>query len=75
MQQTLGWLERPQKKIGLDNLGTQQPCVAIYTWLLPGATNVTDRAASYGFYPWFIRAFEARYKAWLAQPQNQKAPD
>lgn len=61
MQQTVGWIERPQKKIGLDNLGTQQPCVTIYTRLLPGVTNVTDRAAYFGFYPWFIRAFEARY--------------
>ena len=61
MQQTIGWLERPLKKIGLDNLGTQQPCVTIYTRLLPGITNVTDRAAYFGFYPWFIRTFEARY--------------
>lgn len=56
----IGWLERPLKKIGLDNLGAQQPCVTIYTRLLPGITNVTDRAAYFGFYPWFIRAFEAR---------------
>lgn len=61
MQQNVGWLERPLKKIGLDNLGAQQPCVTIYTRLLPGVTNVTDRAAYFGFYPWFIRAFEARY--------------
>lgn len=61
MQQTIGWLERPLKKLGLDNLGAQQPCVAIYTRLLPGVTNVTDRAAYFGFYPWLIRAFEARY--------------
>lgn len=61
MQQTVGWLERPAAKIGLDNLGTQQPCVTIYTRLLPGVTNVTDRAAYFGFYPWFIRAFEERY--------------
>lgn len=61
MQQTFGWLERPLKKIGLDNLGAQQPCVTIYTRLLPGVTNVTDRAPYFGFYPWFIRAFEARY--------------
>lgn len=61
MQQVFGWLERPLKKIGLDNLGTQQPCVAIYTRLLPGVTNVTDRAAYFGFYPWFIREFEARF--------------
>lgn len=61
MQQNIGWVERPQKKVGLDNLGAQQPCVMIYTRLLPGVTNVTDRAAYFGFYPWFIRAFEARY--------------
>jgi hypothetical protein len=61
MQQTVGWLERPLKKIGLDNLGAQQPCVRIYTRLLPGITNVTDRAAYFGFYPWFIRAFETRH--------------
>lgn len=62
MQQVVGWLERPLKKLGLDNLGTQQPCVAIYTRLLPGVTNVTDRAAYFGFYPWFIREFEARFE-------------
>lgn len=61
MNSAVGWLERPLKKIGLDNLGTQQPCVTIYTRLLPGVTNVTDRAAYFGFYPWFIRAFEARH--------------
>lgn len=61
MQEAIGWLERPLKKIGLDNLGAQQPCVTIYTRLLPGITNVTDRAAYFGFYPWFIRAFEARH--------------
>jgi hypothetical protein len=61
MHDTIGWLERPLKKLGLDNLGAQQPCVTIYTRLLPGITNVTDRAAYFGFYPWFIRAFEERY--------------
>ena len=57
----VGWLERPAEKIGLDNLGTQQPCVAIYSRLLPGVTNVTDRASYFGFYPWFVRAFEQRF--------------
>lgn len=56
-----GWLERPTARVGLDNLGAQQPCVTIYTHLLPGITNVTDRAAYFGFYPWFIRAFSFRY--------------
>ncbi|MDE0255362.1 MAG: hypothetical protein OYG32_11245, partial [Rhodospirillaceae bacterium] len=60
-QPVVGWLERPKDKIGLDNLGTQQPCILIYSRLLPGITNVTDRVAYFGFYPWFIRAFEQRF--------------
>lgn len=60
-QPVVGWLERPKDKIGLDNLGTQQPCILIYSRLLPGVTNVTDRAAYFTFYPWFIRAFEQRF--------------
>ena len=60
-QPVVAWLERPKDKIGLDNLGTQQPCIAIYSRLLPGVTNVTDRASYFGFYPWFIRAFEQRF--------------
>lgn len=30
-QPVVGWLERPKDKIGLDNLGTQQPCIMIYS--------------------------------------------
>jgi hypothetical protein len=56
----VAWLGRPTHKNGLDNIGTQQPCVLIYSQLLPGITNVTDRAVYFGFYPWFIRAFEHR---------------
>lgn len=55
------WLDRPIFKPGLDNIGTQQPCIYVYTHLLPGITNVTDRAIYYGFYPWFVRAFEDRF--------------
>lgn len=32
----------------------------IYSYLLSGITNVTDRAIYYGFYPWFIRAIARR---------------
>jgi hypothetical protein len=63
---TVAWLDRPTEKVGLDNLGTQQPCVFLYSRLLPGVTNVTDRAHYFGYYPWFVRAFDARYP---------KAPD
>lgn len=54
------WVGPPTWKAGLDNVGTQQPCIFIYSALLPGITNVTDRAWHFGFYPWFIRAFEQR---------------
>jgi hypothetical protein len=33
----------------------------IYGQLLPGITNVTDRARYYSFYPWLIWSFEQRY--------------
>ena len=55
------WVGAPRWKTGLDNLGTQQPCVFIYSVLLPGVTNVTDRAWHYGFYPWFVVAFARRH--------------
>jgi hypothetical protein len=55
------WVGAPTWKPGLDNVGTQQPCIFIYSALLPGITNVTDRAWHFGFYPWFIRAFERRH--------------
>lgn len=60
-QPIASWLDRPTVKDGLDNIGTQQPCVLVYSQLLPGITNVTDRAWYFGYYPWFIRAFEQRF--------------
>ena len=58
----IGWVE-PFKPIrGLDHLGVQAPCVALYSQLLPGITNVTDRARYYSFNPWLIRSFEKRYR-------------
>ena len=33
----------------------------VYAQLLPGITNVTDRARYYSFHPWLIRSFEQRY--------------
>ncbi|NUB11892.1 hypothetical protein GAY28_03700 [Azospirillum brasilense] len=61
MGHVAAWLGRPRTKGGLDNLGTQQPCIYVYGAALPGITNVTDRAFYYGFYPWFIRTFEKRH--------------
>jgi len=39
-------------------LGVRAPCENVYSQLLPGITNVTDRADLYAFYPWLIWAFE-----------------
>jgi hypothetical protein len=39
----------------------QQPCIAIYSELLPGITNVTDRITYFSFGPWFTWAFANRY--------------
>jgi hypothetical protein len=43
---------------GLDPLGVQAPCINLYGQLLPGITNVTDRARYYSFYPWMVWAFD-----------------
>lgn len=48
------WVKRPFTTKGLDPLAVQAPCINIYGHLLPGITNVTDRARYYSFYPWMI---------------------
>jgi hypothetical protein len=54
------WLLPPHTIGGLDHIGTQGPCILIYSQLLPGITNVTDRARYYSFYPWLIHSYAAR---------------
>src|SRR5262249_52839633 len=56
----VGWVEPAKPIRGLDHLGVQAPCIALYGQLLPGITNVTDRARYYSFHPWLIRSFEHR---------------
>lgn len=55
------WVEPPYTIGGLDHLGAQAPCVLIYGQLLPGITNVTDRARYYSFYPWLIWSLARRF--------------
>lgn len=50
----VGWVKPAHPITGLDHLGSVAPCIAIYSTLLPGITNVTDRARYYSFYPWFL---------------------
>lgn len=58
---SVGWVQPPKYKKGLDPLGVQQPCITIYTELLPGITNVTDRVAYFSFGPWLAWAFSTRF--------------
>ena len=54
------WVKPPPQIGGLDHLAVQAPCINIYGRLLPGITNVTDRARYYSFYPWLIWSFDQR---------------
>lgn len=54
----IDWLERDRNIIkGLDHLGVQSVSVNLYTVLLPGITNVTDRARYFAFYPWVVHRY------------------
>jgi len=55
------WVASPSASGGLDHLGAQAPCILIYGQLLPGITNVTDRARYYSFYPWLIWSLDHRF--------------
>ncbi|WP_437802521.1 hypothetical protein [Sorangium sp. So ce693] len=59
--ENIAWVCPPEPIRGLDHLGVQAPCTTLYTQLLPGITNVTDRARYYAFYPWLLWSFERRY--------------
>ena len=61
MDITTGWVKPPTAIAGLDHLAVQAPCISIYSQLLPGITNVTDRARYYSLYPWLIWSFDKRY--------------
>jgi len=58
MSVATAWVNPPRAIMGQDHLGVRAPCEAIYKQLLPGITNVTDRARYYSFYPWLLWAFE-----------------
>ena len=60
MELSTSWVKPPSQIGGLDHLAVQAPCINIYGKLLPGITNVTDRARYYSFYPWILWALEQR---------------
>ncbi|MGR6861590.1 hypothetical protein ACU5EH_15470 [Aliivibrio salmonicida] len=54
------WIKPINQIGGLDHLGVQAPCIDIYGQLLPGITNVTDRARYYSFYSWVFWVFDQK---------------
>lgn len=58
MSTATAWVKKTYQTKGLDPLGVQAPSIHIYGQLLPGITNVTDRARYYSFYPWIIWAYD-----------------
>ncbi len=52
------WVKPPNAIGGLDHLAVQAPCISLYGKMLPGITNVTDRARYYSFYPWVVWSLE-----------------
>ncbi len=60
MEVQTAWVKAPKHIGGLDHLAVQAPCINLYGRLLPGITNVTDRARYYTFYPWIVWALEEK---------------
>ena len=53
----IDWILRDRKVIdGLDHLGIELVSVNLYQAMLPGITNVTERARYYSFYPWTVHS-------------------
>lgn len=52
------WNKPGTYSMGRDPLGMQAASVRLYTQLVPGITNVTNRIRYYSFYCWVIRQFE-----------------
>lgn len=51
------WGKRFNKITGLDPLGQQYPSEKIYSHLLPGITNLTNRIRYFGFYCWLLKEY------------------
>lgn len=50
------WVRSPQMVPGQDHLGVLATSENLYSQLLPGITNLTERARLYSFYPWVLWA-------------------
>ena len=55
----LYWAESSGFITGRDAMGIQNSSVAIYSTLLPGITNVTERIRYYGFHCWLLDQYDS----------------
>lgn len=58
MSQIASWTKPGSFSAGRDPLGFQAASVRLYTSLVPGLTNVTNRLRYYSFYCWVLWQFE-----------------
>lgn len=58
MMQVTDWTKQGSFSAGRDPLGFQAASVRLYTSLVPGLTNVTNRLRYYSFYCWAVWQFE-----------------
>lgn len=48
---------------GRDHLGMQATSVATYSFLVPGLTNLTQRARYYSYYPWLVEQYAQKIRS------------
>lgn len=57
---------------GLDPLGLQTASEKIYSYLLPGITNLTNRIRYYGFYCWLLNKYIELYDGRITQQSHRR---
>ncbi|MFA5145362.1 MAG: hypothetical protein WC723_05110 [Candidatus Omnitrophota bacterium] len=54
----INWLKYRKNLRGRDPLGVQAINIHLYSLLVPGITNVTDRLRYYSFFPWVLKLYK-----------------
>lgn len=54
----INWLKYRNNLRGRDPLGVQAINIHLYSILVPGITNVTDRLRYYSFFPWILKLYK-----------------
>jgi len=54
----VSWLKYRKNLRGRDPLGVQAINIHLYSVLIPGITNVTDRLRYYSFFPWVLKTYK-----------------